>query len=85
MLAVIYFVAGFLGAIIKDVVQDNRLVIPKYSEGVLLLGFIGGGVVGGIAGVVADASFMNAALAGFVGSSVIYRLAREKTELEKEE
>lgn len=78
MLTILYFVAGFLGAMVKDIVQDNRLVIPKYTEGVLLLGFIGGGLIGGIAGVIADVSFVNAGLAGFVGSSVIYRLAKEK-------
>jgi len=74
MIFLLYLFAGFLGAVLKDIVQDNKLVMPKVVDGALVLGFIGGGIVGGAVGVLVDGSFISAMLAGYAGSSVLRSL-----------
>jgi len=71
---IILLLAGALGAIAKDVVQDNKLVLPKYKDGDLLLGCVGGMIVGAFVGLVVDNNPLTACLGGYVGVSAIQHL-----------
>ena len=71
---VIYFATGFLGGLIHEVVDDNRLKLPKIENGEVMLGFLGSAVIGGVVGIIADNNPINALLAGYVGISVITNL-----------
>lgn len=78
------FIAGALGALCKDIFQDNSLVLPRFCEGSVLLGFLGGALVGGFVGMAVDGNFLEASLSGYVGNSAIYSLIpdrfKQKTE-----
>ena len=69
-----YLIAGALGSLVKDILADGRLRLPKIIDGELLLGFVGSMVVGAFVGVVVDGSFLTALMGGFVGMSVITNL-----------
>ncbi len=66
--------AGALGAIAKDIVQDGRLKLPSIKDGDLVLGFIGGALVGSFVGIAVDHSVLTACLSGYVGTSTIQHL-----------
>jgi len=68
------FLSGAFGALVRDVLKDNRLVLPRVENGALVLGFIGGMIIGGMAGYVIDGSPLTACLGGFVGYQVISSL-----------
>jgi hypothetical protein len=68
------FLAGALGALAKDILQDNELKLPKKINGSFSLGFLGGMVTGGIAGYFVDGSMTTAFLAGYAGTAVIQNL-----------
>ena len=68
------FLGGAVGAIVKDVLHDNKLTMPKIADGILELGFVGGILIGAFAGYVIDGSFLTAAMGGYVGKSVIENL-----------
>jgi len=70
----ILFLAGAFGALVKDVLKDNKLMLPKVEDGALVLGFIGGMVIGGFAGYIVDGSLLTACMGGFVGYQVIESL-----------
>jgi hypothetical protein len=70
----VLLLAGALGAVAKDVVKDNKLILPKYENGELFLGCIGGMLVGAFVGWVADNNPLTACLAGYVGVSAIEHL-----------
>ncbi len=70
----ILFLAGGLGAIIRDVLIDGKLVLPKVEDGSLLLGFLGGVVIGAFAGYVVDNNPLTACLGGFSGYEIISNL-----------
>lgn len=72
------FLCGALGAFVKDIVHDNCLHLPKFKEGRLYLGFLGGGVVGGFVGFLVDHSYVTAMLAGYAGKNIIEQLLKEK-------
>lgn len=80
MLAVYYFFAGALGAITRDIFEDNTLTLPKLETDKVLLGFLGGALIGGVVGVIADNNFVNALLAGYVGNSLIQKLSERLIE-----
>ena len=63
--------AGAFGALAKDIVSDNKITLPKKTDGDFCLGFIGGMLVGGFCGYAIDGSPVTAAMAGYTGSSVI--------------
>jgi len=75
-----YAVAGAIGSLARDVVKDNSIVLPKFQEGKLLLGFIGGMIVGAFVGWAIDSSYLTAALSGYVGVSAINHLLPEVKE-----
>ena len=78
MLLIICFVAGAAGALAKDILQDNSLVLPRIVNGNFSLGFLGGMVTGGLAGYLIDGNPTTAFLAGYAGTSVIENLLSKK-------
>jgi hypothetical protein len=69
---------GALGALTKDIVLDNTLVLPKICNGGLSLGFIGGVLSGAIVGYLVDNNVTTAFLAGYAGTSILDHLALSK-------
>ncbi|MDD2227583.1 MAG: transglycosylase SLT domain-containing protein [Clostridia bacterium] len=65
------FLAGALGALAKDIFKDNQIEMPKWNNGKLGLGFLGGMVIGGVAGMYIDGSFITAFMAGFTGVAIL--------------
>lgn len=72
------FLAGAVGALVKDIVQDNKLTMPKIVNGELVLGFLGALFIGGIAGYLVDGDPVTAALAGYTGMSAIESFIAKK-------
>jgi len=68
---VMIFLAGALGALCKDIFKDNTIEMPKWNEGKLGLGCIGGMIIGGAAGMYIDGSFITAFMAGFTGIAIL--------------
>jgi len=79
---IILFLAGALGALAKDILQDNELRMPKINDGVLSLGFVGGMITGGAAGYFVDGSPTTAFLAGYAGTGLIGALLAKKNEID---
>jgi hypothetical protein len=70
----LFFLAGAIGALAKDLVKDNKIVLPKKINGEFCFGFLGGTIIGGSAGALVDNNPTTAFLAGYTGSSVIENL-----------
>lgn len=68
------FIAGAAGALAKDILEDNALTLPSFKDGKFYMGFLGGVIIGGLAGVCVDHSPIVAFTAGYTGSSVITNL-----------
>ena len=73
-------VAGAIGALIKEILQDNKLKLPKIAAGECELGFLGSIIIGAFVGYAIDGGFLTAAMAGFAGFSVIENLISKKNE-----
>ena len=63
--------AGGFGAIAKDLVQDNAIVLPSIKDNIFNLGFIGVMLVGAFVGFAVDHNPLTSALAGYVGISIL--------------
>jgi hypothetical protein len=74
------FVAGAAGGLIKEVVEDGCLQLPSVIKGKLNLGFITSVMIGAFVGIVVDGSPLTAAMAGFVGFSIIQNLIPKSQE-----
>jgi hypothetical protein len=72
------FLAGAVGALVKDIVVDNKIQLPQVLDSTLVLGFIGSMFVGGFVGWAVDGSYITAALAGFAGLTAIENLLPKK-------
>jgi len=70
--------AGAFGALIKEILDDNKLKLPKKIDSELALGFLGSLIVGGFVGWAIDGSLLTAAMAGFSGFAVIEKLTNKK-------
>ena len=68
------FLAGAIGALLNDVLNDNCIEIPKIFDGKMYLGILGGMLIGGSAGLAIDGSLTTAFMGGFTGKAVIQRL-----------
>lgn len=68
-------VAGAFGALVHDIFDDNSIQLPRFSDHSIVLGFLGGAIVGAFVGLIADHDFLNAAIAGYAGNSLIQHLA----------
>lgn len=71
---IIFLVAGALGSLAKDIVQDNKIILPYRENHSLVLGFIGGMLVGAFVGWAVDQNPVTALLSGYVGTSAISQL-----------
>lgn len=69
---------GAFGALSKDILSDNTLVLPKCENGVISLGFLGGIVIGAAAGYFVDHSPITAFLGGYSGKAIIESLITNK-------
>jgi len=67
---------GALGALIKEILEDNGLTMPELKNGTFYLGFFGAMIIGGAAGYFIDGSFLNSFLGGYVGKSILERLSK---------
>ncbi len=76
------FIAGALGSLAKDILQDNCIKLPERIDGNFFLGFLGGMVTGGFAGYFVDTDPTTAFLAGYAGTGVIESLLAKKKEIE---
>jgi len=76
----LYFIFGALGSLLKDIIQDNCLVLPSIKEGKFYMGFFGGMIIGAVAGYLTDNSLIMAFTSGFTGASVITMLTAKKKE-----
>lgn len=77
----ILLLAGAGGALIKEIVQDNKLVLPKKIDRELSLGFIGSIIIGAAAGYLIDGAPLTAFLAGYAGFSMIESLISKKNKV----
>lgn len=83
---VILFVMGGLGALVKDILKDNKLVLPKKKRGSIYLGCIGGIIIGSLVGYMVDNDPVTAFLGGFGGTQIIENLVvngRKRTKIKK--
>lgn len=76
----ILLVMGALGALVKDIFKDNCLVLPKVKEGKFYMGFLGGIIIGAIAGYVVDNDPITAFLGGYTGYQIIETLISQRDE-----
>lgn len=65
---------GALGALVKEIIEDNKISLPKFCNGEMSLGIIGGLIIGGVAGYFVDGNPITAFLAGYAGKSMIENL-----------
>jgi len=65
---------GMVGALLKEVLDDNCLKLPSIAQGKVNLGFFGSIMVGAFVGYAVDGSFITAAMAGYAGFSIIQNL-----------
>ena len=72
--------AGAAGALIKDVVKDNKLILPKFQEGCVVLGFVGGIIIGAAVGYLVDQNPTTAFLGGYAGSQMLTTLVPKEKE-----
>jgi len=78
MSIILLLIAGALGALVKDILEDNEIVLPKKVNGKLALGSLGGMCIGGIAGYFIDGTPTTAFLAGYTGKAMIENLVAPK-------
>lgn len=72
------FLAGLVGGLVKEIFDDNTLILPKKIDGQLILGSLGSLVIGGVAGYLVDGNILTAFLAGYTGKSIIENLGVSK-------
>lgn len=72
------FVSGCGGALVKDILNDGYITLPRLDSGKLYMGFVGSIFIGGTVGVIVDNSFITAFLAGYVGFAVVEGLISKK-------
>ena len=83
---IILLIFGALGALTKDILKDNKLVLPKKKKGTIYLGCIGGLIIGAMAGYMVDNDPVTAFLGGFGGTQIIENLVingRERKRVKK--
>lgn len=74
----ILLLAGTVGALVREILREGGIELPKKIGGKLFLGFIGSAIVGGFVGYLIDGSVVTAALAGYTGISAIENLLLKK-------
>ena len=79
----IYALMGFLGALVKDLIEDNTIELPKIKDGKLYLGGIGGLIIGAIVGYLIDQSLLLTFLAGFSYKEFLQKILEQKIDIKK--
>jgi hypothetical protein len=74
----IYAGLGFIGAIIKDILDDGGISMPKFKDGKMVLGFIGSGLIGAVVACIADNDPLTAITSGFMSMSLITNIMHGK-------
>lgn len=74
---IVYFLAGAVGALLSDILKDNSLELPKKIDGIICLGFIGGIIIGGFAGLLIDGSITTAFMGGYMGKEIVIKLVKK--------
>ena len=72
-------IAGAVGALVKDIIEDGKITLPKRVNGDLVLGFIGSIIIGGFIGFIVDKSPIDAAMGGYIGKSIIENLISKES------
>jgi hypothetical protein len=67
-------IAGALGALVKDIVKDNKLVLPRFENNEVFLGCLGGVIIGASVGYLVDQNPATAFFAGYAGSQMLQSL-----------
>lgn len=80
---IVFAIAGAIGSLAKDCVEDNRIQMPYLKDGYFFLGFIGGMFVGAFVGYVVDNSILSALMGGYVGTSAIKNLVNKEIKVIK--
>lgn len=75
---IILFACGAVGSLVKDILVDNKLKLPKVRKGELYLGCVGGMVIGAMAGYLVDNDPVTAFLGGYGGIQIIESLVNNK-------
>jgi len=83
LLEISCFLAGALGALVKDILIDGAIVLPEKVDKKLKLGFLGGMIIGGFVGWAVDQSLITAAFAGFSGRQMIEKLLPKEKSAKK--
>lgn len=74
---ILYFVSGAVGALLSDILKDNSLELPRKFGGKICLGFLGGVIVGGFAGLLIDGSIITAFMGGYMGKEIVIKLIKK--------
>lgn len=69
------FFIGALGALVRDVLDDGVLQLPRIKDGIVILGCFGGFLLGGAAGLLTGGNLLLEFTAGFTGYAVLAALA----------
>ena len=63
--------AGGLGALVKDIIKDNKLILPRFKKGNVWLGCVGGVIVGMCVGYLVDQNPTTAFFSGYAGTQIL--------------
>lgn len=74
----ILLLIGAAGALVKDLIQDGCIELPKKQAGKIYLGCFSGMIIGAFAGYLIDGSLPTAFMGGYMGSSIIQSLIPKK-------
>jgi hypothetical protein len=74
----ILLASGATGALVKDILKDNKLSLPHVKGEYLYLGCIGGMILGALAGYFVDNDPVTAFLGGYAGTEIIKNLVNGK-------
>lgn len=70
--------AGFFGALVRELLDNDGLKLPSISEGSIRLGFIGSVIIGSIAGYFLGDSILGAFQAGLTSSFLLGAVINRK-------
>lgn len=73
-------IAGAIGGLCKEIIDDGAIQLPKIADGKLFLGGLTTILLGGIVGYIIDHSIISAFSAGYVGWSILDGIM-QKTQL----
>jgi len=70
-ISVIFILAGIFGALFRHLVEEPAIELPTVKNGKVYLGTLSGMFIGGCLGIFYTNSLLDAAMAGYVGASII--------------